>query len=58
MHNGRHISIVALEQIIAADPQVIIAMNDRDAQDIRHSPQWQTVDVVRHQSARNVLVVP
>ncbi|MEG0279024.1 MAG: ABC transporter substrate-binding protein [Morganella sp. (in: enterobacteria)] len=40
---------VALEQIIAADPQVIIAMNDRDAQHIRHSPQWQTVDAVKNE---------
>ena len=54
MHNGRHISIVALKQIIAADPQVIIAMNDRDAQHIRHSPQWQTVDAVRNTNPRGM----
>lgn len=36
------------EQIIAADPQVIIAMNRRDAEFIQQSPQWQSIDAVRN----------
>lgn len=38
---------VSSEQIIAADPQVIIAMNRRDAEFIQSSPQWQSIDAVR-----------
>jgi iron complex transport system substrate-binding protein len=40
---------VALEQIVAARPQVIVAMNKRDADEIRHSAQWQSIDAVVHQ---------
>lgn len=39
---------VSSEQIIAADPQVIIAMNRRDAEFIQQSPQWQSIDAVRN----------
>lgn len=39
---------VALEQIIVADPAVIVAMNKRDADAILASPQWAQVDAVRH----------
>ncbi|QTF08443.1 ABC transporter substrate-binding protein [Brenneria izadpanahii] len=40
---------VPLEKVIAADPEVIIAMNSRDAQDIRQSSAWQGTAAVRHQ---------
>lgn len=43
-----HASEVSLEQILAADPQVIIAMNKRDADQIRTSAQWAGVDAVVH----------
>lgn len=39
---------VAAEQVIAANPQVIVAMNRRDADSILASPQWTSVDAVRH----------
>jgi iron complex transport system substrate-binding protein len=34
---------------VAARPQVIVAMNKRDADEIRHSAQWQSIDAVVHQ---------
>ncbi len=37
---------VALEQIVAANPQVIVAMNKRDAEEIRASAQWRGIDAV------------
>lgn len=46
---------VALEKIVAADPAVIVAMNRRDADAIIASPQWASVDAVRH---RRVYVNP
>ncbi len=39
---------VALEQIVAANPAVIVAMNKRDAEAIMASPQWAQVDAVIH----------
>ena len=39
---------VALEQVVAADPAVIVAMNRRDAEAIMASPQWAQVDAVVH----------
>jgi len=39
---------VALEQVVAANPQVIVAMNRRDADEIRTSAQWQGIDAVYH----------
>lgn len=39
---------VAQEQIVAADPAVIIAMNRRDADAIMASPQWASVAAVQH----------
>lgn len=39
---------VPLEKIVKADPEVIIAMNRRDAETIMHSPQWQSVSAVKH----------
>ncbi|CAI1838607.1 ABC transporter substrate-binding protein [Serratia marcescens] len=45
---------VALEQIVAANPQVIVAMNRRDAEEIRTSAQWQGIDaVLRHRVVVN-----
>lgn len=40
---------VPLEKIIAADPQVVVAMNPRDAQIIRRHPAWQNTAAVRRQ---------
>lgn len=37
---------MALEQIVAANPQVIVAMNKRDAEEIRASAQWRGIDAV------------
>ncbi|HKS34741.1 MAG TPA: ABC transporter substrate-binding protein [Enterobacteriaceae bacterium] len=39
---------VALEQIVAANPAVIVAMNKRDADEILASPVWAAVDAVAH----------
>lgn len=40
---------VSLEQIVAANPSVIVAMNKRDADEILASPVWGAVDAVaRH----------
>lgn len=39
---------VALEQIVAANPAVIVAMNKRDADAILASPVWAAVDAVVH----------
>ncbi|MCP1105119.1 ABC transporter substrate-binding protein [Serratia nevei] len=45
---------VALEQIVAANPQVIVAMNRRDAEEIRTSAQWRGIDaVLRHRVVVN-----
>ncbi|WP_370569900.1 ABC transporter substrate-binding protein [Erwinia sp. S43] len=38
---------VSLEQVVAANPQVIVAMNHRDAEEIMHSPAWQGVAAVQ-----------
>lgn len=39
---------VALEQVIVANPQVIVAMNKRDADEIRTSEQWKEIDAITH----------
>ena len=39
---------VSLEQILAANPAVIVAMNKRDADEMMTSPQWAQVDAVIH----------
>ena len=39
---------VALEQVVAANPAVIVAMNKRDADEILASPVWAAVDAVAH----------
>lgn len=39
---------VALEQIVSANPAVIVAMNKRDAETILTSPQWAGVEGVIH----------
>ncbi|WP_373239275.1 ABC transporter substrate-binding protein [Kluyvera ascorbata] len=39
---------VSLEQILAANPAVIVAMNKRDADEMVTSPQWAQVDAVIH----------
>ncbi|GAB81290.1 hypothetical protein EB105725_13_00240 [Shimwellia blattae DSM 4481 = NBRC 105725] len=39
---------VALERVVAANPQVIVAMNKRDARAILASPQWARTDAVVH----------
>lgn len=39
---------VSLEQLIASNPQVIVAMNKRDADEIRTSSQWAGIDAVIH----------
>ena len=39
---------VALEQIVAANPAAIVAMNRRDADAITASPRWASVDAVVH----------
>lgn len=39
---------VALEQLVAANPQVIVTMNKRDAEEILQSPQWAGIDAVIH----------
>lgn len=39
---------VSLEKIVTANPAVIIAMNKRDADTMRTSPQWASVDAVIH----------
>ncbi|ELN2738443.1 ABC transporter substrate-binding protein [Pluralibacter gergoviae] len=46
---------VSLEKVVAANPAVIVAMNRRDADAIMTSPQWASVDAVRH---RRVYVNP
>ncbi|MCG8707827.1 ABC transporter substrate-binding protein [Brenneria sp. 4F2] len=40
---------VPLEKTIAADPEVIVAMNRKDAEAIRQSAAWQGAAAVRHQ---------
>ncbi|WP_034932904.1 ABC transporter substrate-binding protein [Erwinia mallotivora] len=40
---------VPLEKIVAANPQVIVAMNARDAAAIRENPAWQGTLAVQHQ---------
>ena len=40
---------VPLEKIAEANPDVIVAMNKRDADIIRHSPQWQGIAAVQRQ---------
>jgi iron complex transport system substrate-binding protein len=39
---------VALEQLVVANPQVIVTMNKRDAVEIRRSAQWAGIDAVIH----------
>lgn len=39
---------VALEQVVSANPQVIVAMNKRDADEINASAQWAGIDAVIH----------
>lgn len=39
---------VSMEQLVAANPAVIVAMNKRDADEILSSPQWASVDAVLH----------
>lgn len=39
---------VSLEQILSANPAVIVAMNKRDADEMMTSPQWAQVDAVIH----------
>lgn len=46
--NKRSAGEVALEQVVNANPQVIVAMNKRDADEINSSPQWASVDAVIH----------
>lgn len=46
---------VALEQLVAANPAVIVSMNKRDADEIISSPQWASIDAVIH---RRVYVNP
>jgi iron complex transport system substrate-binding protein len=38
---------VPLEKVVAANPDVIVAMNRRDAEEILHSSAWQGVSAVR-----------
>lgn len=40
---------VPLEKVAQANPDVIVAMNKRDADMIRHSAQWQGIAAVQHQ---------
>lgn len=47
-HKQNRTGEVALEQIVAANPAVIVAMNKRDADAILTSPQWAQVDAVIH----------
>lgn len=45
---------VSPEKIITANPQVIVAMNKRDADEILSSPRWKEVDaVIRHRVVVN-----
>lgn len=37
----------SLEDVVAANPDVIIAMRTRDAEDIRSNPQWRNIKAVR-----------
>jgi iron complex transport system substrate-binding protein len=37
----------SLEDVVAANPDVIIAMRARDADDIRSNPQWRNIKAVR-----------
>lgn len=39
---------MALEQLVVANPQVIVTMNKRDAVEIRRSAQWAGIDAVIH----------
>lgn len=39
---------VPLEKVVAANPDVIVAMNRRDAEEILHSSVWQGVSAVQH----------
>lgn len=39
---------VAMENIVTANPAVIVAMNKRDAESILTSPQWAGIDAVIH----------
>nr|WP_233268619.1 ABC transporter substrate-binding protein [Pantoea sp. BAV 3049] len=39
---------VPLEKVVTADPEVIVAMNRRDAEIIRESAAWQSTSAVRH----------
>ncbi len=53
---GRKNSIgeVQIEQVVVANPQVIVAMNKRDADEIRNSSAWSGVDAVaRHRVVVN-----
>ena len=43
-----HASEVSLEKILPANPQVIVTMNKRDADQIRSAAQWSGVDAVVH----------
>lgn len=38
---------VPLEKVIASNPEAIVAMNRRDADEIMHSPAWQAVSAVK-----------
>ena len=40
---------VPLEKVVAADPEVIVAMNRRDAQIMQQDVAWQETSAVRHQ---------
>ncbi|WP_437887954.1 ABC transporter substrate-binding protein [Phytobacter sp. V91] len=46
--NKRSAGEVALEQVVDVNPQVIVAMNKRDADEINTSAQWAGVDAVIH----------
>lgn len=45
--NSRAGGDVSIEQVLAADPDIIVAMRAQDAQDIRSNPQWRQLKAVR-----------
>jgi iron complex transport system substrate-binding protein len=44
---ARRTSAVSLEQIVGADPDVIVTMRPETAEEIRQDPRWATVSAVR-----------
>ncbi|WP_115717565.1 ABC transporter substrate-binding protein [Gallaecimonas mangrovi] len=43
-----HAPNVSLESVLAANPDVIIAMRAEDAETILHDPRWQTINAVKN----------